>query len=75
MINSLKEEIKDIIIKTYDIIYEKKIKVNNEYKTINREEEIIYFGNKEMFENLSNINITQYFLDFTYKIIPNKYTV
>ena len=58
MINSLKEEIKDIIIKTYDIKYEKKIKVNNEYKTINREEEIIYFGNKEMFENLNNINIT-----------------
>ena len=73
LINSLKEEIKDIIIKTYDIIYEKKIKVNNEYKTINREEEIIYFGNKEMFENLNNINITQYFLDFTYKIIPHKY--
>ena len=49
LINSLKEEIKDIIIKTYDIKYDKKIKVNNEYKTINREEEIIYFGNKEMF--------------------------
>ena len=73
LINSLKEEIKDIIIKTYDIKYEKKIKVNNEYKTINREEEIIYFGNKEMFGNLNTINITQYFLDFTYKIIPHKY--
>lgn len=73
LINSLKEEIKDIIIKTYDIKYEKKIKENNEYKTINREEEIIYFGNKEMFENLNNMYITQYFLDFTYKIIPHKY--
>ena len=28
-----------------------------------------------MFDNLNNNNnnITQYFLDFTYKIIPNKY--
>ena len=26
-----------------------------------------------MFENLNNMYITQYFLDFTYKIIPHKY--
>jgi hypothetical protein len=74
LIKILNTEIKDIIIKTYDINYEKKIKSkkDNLFKTIKREEEIIYFGKPEMLDNLNNKNITQYFLDFTYKIIPNK---
>ena len=75
LIENLKSEIKDLIIKKQDIIYEIQTK-NNEDKSqrlTKKEEEVIYFGNANMFDNLYNPNIKQYFLDFTYKIIPNKF--
>ncbi len=75
LISCIKKEIKNLIIKKTDISYY--IKYYNKhqkiYKNIKKEEEIIYFGTKEMFENLNNNNITQYFLDVTYQIIPYKF--
>lgn len=45
LIKSLNTEIKDIIIKTYDITYEKNCKTKEDklYKTIKTEEEIIFW--------------------------------
>ena len=48
--------------------YKQKV-IENTKSLTKKEEEVIYFGNIEMFDNLNNRNIKQYFLDFTYKII------
>lgn len=76
LVESLKEELKDLIIKKQDVIYEYKTqnrKTNKNKYNLIKKQELIYFGNTDMFENLNNPNINQYFLDFTYKIIPNKF--
>jgi hypothetical protein len=66
LIKSLNTEIKDIIIKIYDINYEKKIKSKKDYlfKTIKREEEIIYFGKPEMYDSLNNKKFSTIFFKF-----------
>ena len=75
LISCIKKEIKDLIIKKTDITYNikyynKKEKISKNFK---KEEEIIYFGTKEMFDNLNDNKISQYFLDVTYQIIPFKF--
>ena len=48
-------------------------KNNIKKQEIKREEKIIFFGTNEMFDNLANPDIKQYFIDITYKNIPNFY--
>ena len=65
LVESLKEELKDLIIKKQDVIYEYKTqnrKTNKNKYNLIKKEEVIYFGNTDMFENLNNPNINQYFL-------------
>ena len=42
-------------------------------ETVKREEKIIFYGTKDMHANLNNNNIKQFFIDFTYNIIPIAY--
>lgn len=44
-------------------------KNNIKKQEIKREEKIIFFGTNEMFDNLANPDIKQYFIDITYKNI------
>ena len=57
-------------IKSKDIIY--KIKTSNN-KLITRNEKIIIFGNKERLKLLNNIPLEEFFLDITFKLIPDVY--
>ena len=57
-------------IKSKDIIY--KIKTNNN-KLITRNDKIIIFGNKERLKLLNNIPLEEFFLDITFKLIPDVY--
>jgi len=75
LISCIKKEIKDLIIKKTDITYNIKYYNKKEiiFKNFKKEEEIIYFGTKQIFDNLNNNKISQYFLDVTYQIIPFKF--
>ena len=75
LIKNLNKEFDNFLYKTIDVNYEiiyydKRRKTNSK---INKEEKIIFFGTKTMYENFNNKEIKQFFIDITYKIIPNKY--
>ena len=75
LINILANENKDIIVKKTDMIYDYKFYDISEKKTktIKREQEAIFFGTKDMYNELNNKDNQQFFIDVTYKIIPYKY--
>ena len=75
LINILANENKDIIVKKTDMIYDYKFydKSEKKTKTIKREQEAIFFGTKDMYNELNNKDNRQFFIDVTYKIIPYKY--
>ena len=54
-----------------DINYTIKLKNNSEL--IERTEKIIVFGNENILKLLNDEKFTEYFIDFTYKIIPKKF--
>ena len=54
-----------------DINYKYKIKYRNE--KIERKETIIVFGNQDRLKILSDEKFVEYFIDFTYKIIPKNF--
>ena len=68
-------ENQNIIIKKTDIIYDYKYYDRNEKKNYNikREQELLFFGTKDMLNQLNDPDNEQYFIDVTYKIIPYKY--
>ena len=58
----------DIEINSYDVKY--KIIISN--KEIERKEKIIFINTEKMRNLLNDINVSNYFMDFTYQIIPKK---
>ena len=60
------EEELNFQISVLDIIY--KISINN--KEVERNEKIVILTTKKMREILKDINISNYFIDIIYKIIP-----
>ena len=73
LLKYINKEIPNLIIKIYDIEYDYSKNKNKKNQKESRNEKIIFFGTKEMFENLNNKDIKQYFIDLTYKIIPRKF--
>jgi hypothetical protein len=75
LIKNLYKEFDNFLYKTIDVNYECNYfnKTTKKYYKINREEKLIFFGSKNMYDNFINIDIKQYFIDITYKIIPNKF--
>ena len=75
LIKNLYKEFDNFLYKTIDVNYECNYfhKTTKKYYKINREEKLIFFGLKNMYENFINNDIKQFFIDITYKIIPNKF--
>ena len=73
LLKYINKEIPNFIYKIYDIEYDYSNNKNKKAISQRRKEKIIFFGTKNMFENLNNIDVKQYFLDITYKIIPQKF--
>ena len=69
LINQIKDISYELEYKTIDIKYAYK----NKNKTEEREEKIIAFGTKETLKNLDKNNNKEFFIDSTFRIIPNKY--
>ena len=69
LINQIKDISYELEYKTIDIKYAYK----NKNKTEEREEQIIAFGTKETLKNLDKNNNKEFFIDSTFRIIPNKY--
>ena len=54
------------MLKRWKKLYKKIDFKNNK----NEKEKFILIGNKNMLSQLSNNNIDQYFMDYTYKVVP-----
>ena len=73
MVNKLKNENEEFIIKSIEVSYiYPKNNLENEENTL-REEKIIFIGTKESYKELNYQKNDEYFIDITFKAVPQKY--